>query len=186
MHGVGRVRTRRGWWMIRIGRSAGLAVVCVLAAGFTAPAAHAETGITLDPGVAPMPELDEIYRRFAMAYRDLDARAVAGLYTRDALYLQPGRDIKQGRVPIEASFRRFFDHSRSVGLVLEISFRIVARQVSDRLAYDVGIFTLVTTREGEEMGRSFGKFVNVSRPDDDGAWRFQVGSHSDLDAASAR
>jgi len=160
-----------------------LAVVLGAPVMMAPPAAWAQSqAVSHDPGVRPVPEIDHIYRQFSLAYRDLDAKAVAALYTRDALYLQPGREIQQGRVPIEATFGRFFLHSRSVGLRLDISFRIVAREVAGGLAYDVGVFTLVTSREGEEVGRSFGKFVNVSRPDDDGAWRFQVGSHSDLDA----
>ena len=136
-----------------------------------------------DPGVIAVPELDQIYEQYSQAYSHLDAKAAAALYTRDALYLQPGRAIPQGRAPIQESFSRFFQHSRVVGLRLRISFRIIVRQMSEQLAYDVGVFTLVTSRDGEEVGRSLGKFVIVSRPDDDGTWRFQVSSHSDLSAA---
>ena len=138
-----------------------------------------------DAGVNPVPELDEIYEQYSLAYSRLDAQGAAALYTRDALYLQPGRAIQQGRTPIQESFARFFQHSRVIGLQLRITFRIMARQVSDELAYDVGIFTLITSRDGEEVGRSLGKFVIVSRPDSDGSWRFQVSSHSDLSASDA-
>jgi uncharacterized protein (TIGR02246 family) len=135
-----------------------------------------------DPGVIADPELDQIYEQYSQAYSRLDAKAAAALYTRDALYLQPGRSIQQGRATIQESFSRFFQHSRVVGLRLRISFRIMVRQISGDLAYDVGVFTLVTSRDGEEVGRSQGKFVIVSRPDTDGTWRFQVSSHSDLSA----
>jgi len=160
---------------------------CMALAALCATAAHAAEPPALlhDPGVAPVPELDQIYRQYSQAYSHLDAKAAAALYTRDALYLQPGRAIQQGREPIQESFSRFFQHSRVVGLRLHITFRIMARKVSGELAYDVGVFTLVTSRDGEEVGRSLGKFVIVSRPDDDGTWRFQVSSHSDLATSSA-
>ena len=138
-----------------------------------------------DPGVIAVPELDQIYEQYSQAYSQLNAKGAAALYTRDALYLQPGRPIQQGRTPIQESFARFFQHSRAIGLQLHISFRIMARQVSGDLAYDVGVFTLTTSRDGEEVGRSFGKFVIVSRPDSDGTWRFHVSSHSDLSISDA-
>jgi uncharacterized protein (TIGR02246 family) len=161
------------------------ATVTFIFAAATSVAGAQPPSLIRDPGVVTVPALDHIYEQYSQAYSQLDAKGAAALYTRDALYLQPGRAIQQGRTPIQESFARFFQHSRVVGLQLHITFRIVARQVSDELAYDVGIFTLVTFRNGEEVGRSLGKFVIVSRPDADGAWRFHVSSHSDLAVSDA-
>lgn len=168
-------------------RSALCVSVCAALTLFVAPGILAvdPPALVHDEGVAPVAELDEIYEQYSQAYSRLDAQGAAALYTRDALYLQPGRAIQQGRTPIQESFARFFQHSRVVGLQLRISFRIMARQVSSGLAYDVGIFTLITSRNGEEVGRSLGKFVIVSRPDSDGTWKFQVSSHSDLSTSDA-
>ncbi len=161
---------------------AGLALLALAAPGARAAEPPA---LVHDAGVVPVPELDQIYEQYSQAYSQLNAKGAAALYTRDALYLQPGRGIQKGRTPIQESFARFFQHSRVVGLDLHITFRIMARQVSGTLAYDVGIFTLVTSRDGEEVGRSLGKFVIVSRPDTDGSWKFHVSSHSDLSISDA-
>ncbi len=135
-----------------------------------------ENELILDKGVSPHSELDEIDRRFSEGYKKLDPAVVASLYSDDAFYLSPGSDVQRGRKFIEEEFANFF---RSVGdrsARLEISFGILERRVCGALAYDVGIFTLVQVREGNEPRRSMGKFVVVARRMRDSSWRFQVDS----------
>lgn len=139
--------------------------------------------LTRDQGVAAHAGLDDIYRRFTEGYRKLDAAQVAGLYTEDALYLAPGADLQRGRGAIEGQFAGFFRTVQSEGARLEIAFQIVARQVSNDLAYDVGIYTLTRLKEGEPPRSGRGKFVTVARRDRDRMWRFQVDGYSDLGRA---
>ena len=54
----------------------------------------AQTDPAYEPGVKPHKGIDEIYRKFSKAYDDLDAKAVANLYTDNAAYLSPGSDIR--------------------------------------------------------------------------------------------
>lgn len=157
-----------------------LFMITQAAARQTKPEAQA---LTLDPGVAAQAGVDEIYRRFNEGYRKLDAAQVAGLYTEDALYLAPGSDIQRGRKVIEDQFASFFRSVQNDGARLEISFQIVARQVSNDLAYDVGIYTLTRLKEGELPRSSRGKFVTVARRERDGMWRFQVDGYNDLKRA---
>ena len=142
--------------------------------------------LVLDKGVSPHSGLDEIYRRFSEGYKKLDPVAVASLYSDDALYLAPGTDVQRGRKLIQAGFANFFRAVKDRGARLEISFRIIERRVSGALAYDVGIFTLVQSREGSEPERSRGKFVVVARRMKDGSWGFQVDSYSDLKAEGSK
>jgi hypothetical protein len=75
------------------------------------PAVFAQSSpeLSLEKGVAPHAKIDDIYRRFSEAYKKLDARTVANLYTDDAFYLSPGSDIKRGREKILAVFSGYFD-----------------------------------------------------------------------------
>lgn len=119
----------------------------------------------------PAPYLDEVYRNFARAYRDLDADAVARLYSEDALYLPAGseRPIVRGRAGIRQLFGELFDANRETGATLAIEFRIVERRVEGPMAADVGYYRLTRTPSAElmEAGEdgvrvSVGKFVVVA------------------------
>jgi uncharacterized protein (TIGR02246 family) len=128
-------------------------------------------------------KLDAVYAEFRGAYARLDARAVAALYHDDALYLAAGEAPKRGRGEIEGGFRSFFDGVREGGGTLALEFRIVRRDVAAGLATDVGYYRLAVVRNGVRGNASVGRFVTVSRPDADGAWRFVVDSYSAADAA---
>ena len=169
----------------RVGFITLVTVACLLTAagsGYGQAAGEAKP-LTLDDGVTAHGGVDEIYRRFNDGYRKLDAAQVAGLYTEDALYLAPGSNIQRGRKVIEEQFTSFFRSVQNDGARLEITFQIVARQASNDLAYDVGIYTLTRLKEGEPPRSSRGKFVTVARRGSDGAWRFQVDGYSDLGRA---
>lgn len=140
----------------------------------------AESSLTLEQGVAPHKGLDEVYRRFTEGYKTLDAASVVNLYSETAAYLAPGSPIKIGRQEVSEIFTGFFDSVRRQNGRLEISFRIVQRQVDKNLAYDVGIYTLTSFNEKGEPNKSNGKFVVVARREKGNVWRFQVDGYSAL------
>lgn len=142
-----------------------------------------QSALTLDAGVSPHKGLDEIYGRFSEGYKKLDPAAVANLYTETAAYLVPNTEIEIGREKILASFTKFFDGVKQRNGRLEIAFQIVQRQAVQDMAYDVGIYTLTSFREGGETRVSKGKFFVVGKPDKDGVWRFQVDGFNDLPKA---
>lgn len=136
--------------------------------------------LTLAPGVAKHDGLDDVYRRFSKAYRDLDHKIFAELYTENAAYLVPGDNIQIGGTGIVKSFDDFFTAIRSRGQKANISFEIVQRKVEGSMAYDVGIYTLTTSYAGKtSIGSGRGKFVVVALRDGP-RWRFQVDGYSDL------
>ena len=140
----------------------------------------AESPLILEQGVAPHKSLDEVYRRFTEGYRKLDAAAVVNLYTETAAYLVPGSPIRIGRQKVSETFKGFFDSVKQQNGRLEISFRIVQRQVDKNLAYDVGVYTLTSFNRQGESGKDSGKFVVVAKREKGDVWRFQVDGYSAL------
>lgn len=161
------------------------AAILLIIQSFAFAASAQETRLTDDlvlaPGVKRHAGLDDVYRRFSKAYRDLDAAAFSALYTKDAAYLVPGSEIVIGSENIVRGFDRFFDAVRRDNARITISFRIVQRTVDGRLGYDVGIYTLRTFKEDKEVSSGRGKFVVVALQDG-GQWKFQVDGYNDLPA----
>ena len=159
--------------------AAGTSVFLAIVSAFgQTPGTKAEDSLVLEEGVAAHSGLDEIYRRFTEGYKKLDAAAVANLYTETAAYLAPGQNLEVGREKVLGTFTRFFDSERQRKGRVEISFRIVQRQVDQILAYDVGIYTLTTFDEKGEARASKGKFMVVAKREKDGVWRFQVDGYN--------
>lgn len=140
----------------------------------------ADGALILEQGVAPHKQLDEIYRRFTEGYKKLDAASVANLYSETAAYLAPEDNIQIGRQKISQIFTGFFDSVKQQNGRLEISFRIVQRQVDKNLAYDVGIYMLTSFNQKGEPSKSSGKFVVIAKREKDDTWRFQVDGYSAL------
>jgi ketosteroid isomerase-like protein len=139
-----------------------------------------ENSLVLEQGVAPHKGLDEVYRRFTEGYKKLDAPSVVGLYSETAAYLAPGSTVKIGRQKVSEIFTGFFDSVKQQKGRLEISFRILQRQVDKNLAYDVGIYTLTSFNQKGASSKDSGKFVVVARRDKGSVWRFQVDGYSAL------
>jgi ketosteroid isomerase-like protein len=114
------------------------------------------------------------------AYRTLDVEKVTNLYSENAAYLAPNQEIQQGRAQIREGFKSFFDWIKQEKRTMTISFQIFQRKVEENIGYDVGIYTIRQFKDGEEAGKSQGKFVVVAVKDNAGKWRFQVDGYSDL------
>lgn len=140
----------------------------------------AEGALILERDVAPHKQLDEIYRRFTEGYKKLDAATIANLYSETAVYLAPEDNIQVGRQKVSEIFNGFFNSVKQQNGRLEISFRIVQRQVDKNLAYDVGIYTLTSFNQKGEPSKSSGKFVVVAKREKADIWRFQVDGYSAL------
>lgn len=142
--------------------------------------------LTLAPGVQKHAGLDEIYRKFSQAYRDLDAAAFKQIYTSDAAYLVPGQNVEIGIEPVTANFARFFDSVKQREARITIAFEIVQRKAESSMAYDVGIYTIRTfNKQGAEIGAGKGKFVVVGLRTNN-EWKFQVDGYSAMPADTAQ
>ena len=156
------------------------AALMLLLPGWIPAQSPAIPAVTHETGVKPHKEIDAIYQRFQLAYEKLDAEMVAGLYTDDALYLVPDNDVMRGKENIRKNFSVFFDYNRNQGRKLNITFRILKRSVQGELGYDVGIYTLQSSKDGKILGEDQGKFVVVTRKMKDGTWKFELDSYSGL------
>lgn len=134
-------------------------------AGAPAPAQEADVAAALD----------RVYERFSQAYREGDPAAVAALYTDDAFYLAPGRDMTRGDVARHFEWLSSFDP----GTGPRIEFEIVDRDIEGSLAYDIGYYTL-RRADAPEGERSRGKFVVIWKRGEDGAWRIHADGFSDV------
>jgi ketosteroid isomerase-like protein len=94
--------------------------------------------------------------------------------------LAPDDNIKIGRREVAKIFTGFFDSVKQRNGRLEISFRILQRQVDTNLAYDVGIYTLTSFNQKGEANQDSGKFVVVARRKKGDLWKFQVDGYSSL------
>lgn len=139
-----------------------------------------EESLKLETGVRMHQGIDEIYRQFSDSYRTLNVEKVTNLYTEHAAYLAPERDITQGRAAIRENFRSFFERVKTDGRNMTISFQILQRQVDKNMAYDVGVYTIRSYKDGKQIGTGQGKFVVVAVKEKDGKWRFQVDGYSGL------
>ena len=157
-----------------------LAFLILLLPGWIAAQSPAIPAVTHETGVKSHKEIDAIYQRFQLAYEKLDAEMVAGLYTDDALYLVPDNDVMRGKENIRKNFAVFFDYNRNQGRKLNITFRILKRSVQGELGYDVGIYTLQSSKDGKILGEDQGKFIVVTRKMKDGFWKFELDSYSGL------
>lgn len=139
-----------------------------------------DSDLVLEKGVIPHKGIDAVYAEFSESYKSLDTTKVTGLYTENASYLPPDSNILTGREAIRPSFQSFFDWIKKESRTMTISFRIVQRMVDEKLAYDVGIFTIRQYKDGKEVSSGSGKFFVAAIREKDGKWRFQVDGYSDL------
>lgn len=135
--------------------------------------------LSLDGGATRHAGIDDVYRKFSKAYRELDHKVFAELYSDSAAYLVPGDEIMLGGQGIVKSFESFFTGVRARNEQITISFQILQRKVSGTMGYDVGIYTLSTFKNGVKLGSGRGKFIVVAVREGD-RWRFEVDAYNDL------
>lgn len=130
--------------------------------------------------------IQSVYEQFSNAYEELDSSIIKQLYAEDSYYLvpTPSEGVRTGRESIVQSFRTQFESARAQGTNLAISFRILQRDVSGNLAYDVGYYRYEATPENGEPVVVAGKFVTVLKKDEQGNWKFVVDSYSNTPLSS--
>ena len=133
--------------------------------------AHNHTGAAAEDldGIAK-----EGVRRFneaAMAAtRSQDAAAKASLWTENARFLPPGRDMITGRAAVQAFWQSGFDRG-VYDLVLE---SVEVKSVGDGVAHEIGhSITRVRSADGSRID-VHGNSVCIFRREDDGVWRADV------------
>lgn len=127
--------------------------------------------------------INQLYRNFEVAYDSLDVAMVGDLYTQEAHYLVPNPQapVLEGKDRIKQSFAGFLNRAQKDNRNIEISFRIVHRQIADSLAYDIGYYRTRSKPDSVAAfpeGGSVGKFVTVIGLQPNGEWKFLVDGYN--------
>lgn len=138
-----------------------------------------KAALQLEPGVAAHKGIDDIYKKFSAAYKQLDIDAVADLYAENADYLPPGGKPLKGRAAIRENFAGFFNSVKQRGQTMNITFRIVQREVTDKMGYEIGIYTLTMFKDGSRIGQGQGRFVVVTKKAGKN-WQLQLDTYNEL------
>lgn len=135
--------------------------------------------LVLENGVKPHKEIDAIYATFTKGYRELNVDLVTNLYTEDANYLAPGKEMTDGRAKIRVGFASFFDYVKKNNQTMEIKFQILKREVDSKLGFEVGIYTIKSFKDGKQIGSGQGKFLVVTKKIGN-KWFFRFDGYSNL------
>ena len=104
------------------------------------------------------------------AFRSKDAAAVASLWTENARFLPPGREMITGRPGVQAFWQSGFQQGAS-DVVLE---SLEIKSLADGVAYEIGRnIVQVRTADGSTVSVP-GKSLCIFRRESDGVWRADV------------
>lgn len=103
---------------------------------------------------------------FSAAFNRGDVKAVAVMYTEDAIALPPDADIVRGRAAIEM----LWTDAMASG-IKSITFTVLAVQSGGNLAVETGRATLGVQPAGQPVTTQAGKYVVVWQRGADGQWR---------------
>ncbi|WP_228768371.1 YybH family protein [Shewanella sp. TC10] len=127
--------------------------------------------------------LNANYKVFSAAFENLDLNKIDNIYTNDAVYISEtlDKEIVTGKKDILALYTVFFKKIAKKSAHIDVDFRVINRELSDKNATDVGYY-LVRFHPRKETGEPTsvfsGKFVLVSRKGTDNQWQFIVDSNT--------
>jgi len=108
-------------------------------------------------------------KAFAAALRAGDARAASCLYSEDAQLLAPLAEPIKGRAAIEGYWRTGVEAG-----VSEVELEVLELRLQDRLAYEIGRYTLQLEGDGGDTVVDRGTYLLVHEQQDDGRWQWAV------------
>jgi uncharacterized protein (TIGR02246 family) len=103
---------------------------------------------------------------FSAAFNRGDVKAVAAMYTEDAIALPPDADIVRGRTAIE----KLWTDAMASGMK-SITFTVLDVQSSGDLAVETGRAAIGLQTAGQPVTTQAGKYVVVWQRGADGQWR---------------
>jgi len=104
--------------------------------------------------------------RFTQAFERGDARALAGMYTPDAIVFPPDSQMVRGSTAIGQFWKALRDSGAT-----NVSLTTLEVGASGNLAYEVGTATLTMQPEGKERTTSVVKYVVVWKRQRNGSWK---------------
>ena len=141
--------------------------VLVLAAGCAAPPAEEAPAPEVDPVAENEAALNELIAKYLQAVNRGDADGLAVLYTEDAIRMQSNSKPKVGRDAI-----RLFAAADYADTNWDMQLHVDESEYSGDLAFVRGTYALTLTSKDDpsEVYQEVGKWMDVMRRQEDGAW----------------
>lgn len=143
-----------------------LSGLALVAAGAFGVACAPAQEMPVDTSAEDRAAVDTLRGAWETAYEAGDAAALAGLYTTDAVVMNPGQATLAGRAAIEA----YYSGVLAQGTV-ESTITPGATRVGGDIGYEYGTFTGTMTMADGTSNETAGRYVVLLRRDTDGAWR---------------
>jgi uncharacterized protein (TIGR02246 family) len=116
-----------------------------------------------------IPGLAEARGRLIAAATTGDAEALAGVYTSDAVLMNPNAPDVRGRVEIEAHFRRAF----ALIALREMTLTPIEVAGNHEDAWELSTFTQIVVHPGQPSAEDRGRVLVVWRHETDATWRIR-------------
>jgi uncharacterized protein (TIGR02246 family) len=113
--------------------------------------------------------IEETNAKWAEAFNQGDAAAVAALYTDNAVLMPPNNEMIQGREGIQ----QFWNGAMQMGMT-DVTLTTVDLEGSGNLAYEIAKYSLTIQPEGQEVMKDVGKYIVVWKRQEDGTWKIQA------------
>jgi uncharacterized protein (TIGR02246 family) len=144
-----------------------LPALALFAVGSLVGACAQEPAMPPDTTAEDTVAIGELRGAWDAAYEAGDAAALAGLYTTDAVLMQPGLPTMTGRAAIESHYGQGFAQGS-----FTVDIRPGSTVVDGDIGYEHGQFTGTMTPAAEgDPRQTEGRYVVMLRRDTDGAWR---------------
>lgn len=125
--------------------------------------------------------LDSTYTVFSRAYAEANVQLLMDeVYAREGYYLPPGSPILQGQDQFRGQFSFLERFARDGGPGPQISFDIVDRDIDGDLAYDIGVYSILSPDAAADAEPGQGKFIVIWKRID-GDWRIWADGFSPLE-----
>jgi ketosteroid isomerase-like protein len=115
------------------------------------------------------PAIEEGNRKFGEGFRSVDARAVAELYTDDAILLPPNAGILKGKENVEV----FWGGAMQMG-VKDVVLSSVELLLMGDFVCEIGEYRLTIQPEGQEAMQDQGKYLVIWKLHIEGNWKLHI------------
>lgn len=115
------------------------------------------------------PAIEEGNKKFGEGFRSNNAKAVAELYTDDAILLPPNSGMMKGKESVEA----FWGGAMQMG-IKDVVLSSVDLMIMGDFICEIGEYRLTIQPEGQEPMEDQGKYLVIWKQDNEGIWKLHI------------
>ena len=113
--------------------------------------------------------IEEGNKKFGEGFRTVNARAVAELYTDDAILLPPNAGMMKGKESVEV----FWGGAMQMG-VKDVVLSSVNLMMMGDFVCEIGEYKLTIQPEGQETMEDQGKYLVIWKQENEGNWKLHI------------